>query len=166
MDAFFNNILISVPRPMILYLKNIKKQNPLVGIEIGVREGINAKSILENLNIQKLYLIDPSPESYKSVNERLKEYHNQISFFKKTSDDAIQDIKEEIDFVYIDGNHEYDYVKRDIENYFRKLKKNGVIGGHDFYGDFNGIIKAVMEFAIHNNLNVLSNKADWWIVKP
>ena len=47
------------------------------------------------------------------------------------SEDAVDDIPEKLDFVYIDGNHAYEYVKKDIGLYYPKLKKGGVIGGHD-----------------------------------
>jgi len=38
-----------------------------------------------------------------------------------------------LDFVYIDARHEEEYVLEDIETWLPKLKKNGFIGGHDFY---------------------------------
>ena len=30
-------------------------------------------------------------------------------------------------------NHEYEHIKRDIELYLPKLKKDGIFGGHDYY---------------------------------
>jgi hypothetical protein len=43
-----------------------KKRGGLVGIEIGVAAGEHAISLLENLNIERLYLIDPY-ENYTSI---------------------------------------------------------------------------------------------------
>jgi hypothetical protein len=53
---------------------------------------------------------------------------------------------EYLDFVYIDGDHKYEEVKRDIECWFPKVKKGGCIGGHD-YGKKNylGVRRAVKE---------------------
>ena len=49
------------------------------------------------------------------------------------------------DFIYIDGDHSYEAVKRDIELYLPKLKKGGLIAGHDYdekaFGDTT--VKAV-----------------------
>lgn len=39
---------------------------------------------------------------------------------------------ESLDFVFIDGNHWYDYVKKDIEAWLPKIKKGGMISGHDY----------------------------------
>ena len=56
------------------------------------------------------------------------------------------------DWIYIDGNHDYTFVKQDLELYFRKVKPNGFIAGDDYtirsnwqsgYGD---VKKAVDEF--------------------
>ena len=80
------------------------------------------------------------------------------------SEDAVDDIPM-VDFIYIDGNHSYDFVKRDIELYYPKVKDGGVIGGHDIY--FHEVQKAVFEFVIKNNLlnNLHAKYPDWWIIK-
>ena len=44
------------------------------------------------------------------------------------------------DFVYIDGNHDYESVINDINNYKPKLRKNSLIGGHDI--DYDGVKNA------------------------
>lgn len=78
-------------------------------------------------------------------NDRTKDYKN-ISLVQKTSDDAVNDFQEgEYDFVYIDGMHQYENVKQDIINYLPKIKKGGVIGGHDYGITWPGIKQAVDE---------------------
>jgi len=167
---------MSVPRPMILYLKSVLGSKPVVGVEVGVAEGVNAESILKTLNVQKLYLVDPY-EAYIEYNkvmtnflgacnkarERLEKFCGKICFLRMTSDEAAQHVPEHLDFVYIDGNHSYEYVKHDIENYYPKVRQGGVIGGHDFWGDEIGLVKAVMEFAFKNGLEVIGRGTDWWI---
>ena len=37
-----------------------------------------------------------------------------------------------IDFIYIDGRHDYESIKLDLELYLPKLKNGGIIGGHDY----------------------------------
>ena len=51
-----------------------------------------------------------------------------------------------LDFVYIDADHHYDAVKRDIAAWLPKVRSGGIIAGHDFcnYPGF-GVIEAVME---------------------
>jgi len=36
------------------------------------------------------------------------------------------------DWVYIDGNHQYDFVKQDLEMYLPKVKRHGLIAGDDY----------------------------------
>jgi predicted O-methyltransferase YrrM len=50
-----------------------------------------------------------------------------------------------IDFIYIDAEHTYESVKRDLELYLPKLKKGGIIGGHDYHEVWPGVCKAVDE---------------------
>lgn len=53
---------------------------------------------------------------------------------------------ESIDFCYIDGSHEYTDVKKDILAYLPKIKKGGIIAGHDYNKeDWGGVVMAVDE---------------------
>jgi|TARA_B100000780_G_scaffold110340_1_gene77195 predicted O-methyltransferase YrrM len=52
---------------------------------------------------------------------------------------------ESFDFIYIDASHEYEDITQNIENYLPKVKKGGVIGGHDYIEEFPGVIRAVDE---------------------
>jgi hypothetical protein len=121
---------------------------PLIGVEIGVFEGNNALSILTILNIKKLYLIDPYDEyiqfqarrrviaklkEAKSLAaSRLDEYAHRIVWLYMKSELAVAHIEEQLDFVYIDGNHDYKYIITDIMKYSKLVKPDGFIGGHDY----------------------------------
>lgn len=52
-----------------------------------------------------------------------------------------------MDFVFIDADHKYDSVKKDIEKWLPKIKKNGIISGHDYRepSEDNGVKTAVDE---------------------
>lgn len=52
----------------------------------------------------------------------------------------------EIDFLYIDGDHSYEGVKKDIKMWFPKVKSGGLIGGDDYGGGFVRVKQAVDEF--------------------
>jgi hypothetical protein len=52
-----------------------------------------------------------------------------------------------LDFVYLDANHSYDMVKRDIALWWPKIKWGGVLAGHDiFLTTHPGVTVAVCEF--------------------
>jgi predicted O-methyltransferase YrrM len=86
---------------------------------------------------------EPFELVYQQFLKNISEFSN-IQHIRKTSDAAYKDI-ETIDFVYIDGLHTYDQVKKDISNYMPKIKKDGYIGGHDYHPVWLGVMRAVEE---------------------
>lgn len=150
----------------------------LVGAEIGVAEGKNALSMLEHLNLRRLYLIDPySPyelasgsmcshhdeTEFEIAKENLSRFGDQVVFLRMPSETAIEHIPN-LDFVYIDGAHNYEQVRRDCFNYYPSILPHGVIGGHDFYGNYTDLVRAVVEFSQETGLKLHSGEADWWCI--
>jgi len=165
------------------------KGTGLIGVEIGVAGGEHAMSLFKSLNISKIYLIDPYehyPEYYegklhygvdqselqtmeKLAKELLSEYSDKIVWIKEKSSVGINLIKEEVDFVYIDGNHQYEYILEDINNYYPIVKQLGVLGGHDYYNGFqrehDSVVNVVNSFVVEQNLQLRTEMPDWWIEK-
>jgi hypothetical protein len=48
-----------------------------------------------------------------------------------------------LDFVFIDAEHKYEYVIKDIESWLPKVKPGGIISGHDYGWD--GVTRAINE---------------------
>lgn len=69
-----------------------------------------------------------------------------------------------VDFLFIDGSHEYEDVKNDLITWFPKVKKGGVMAGHDYTGDWKSVRKAVDEFSFEYNLNVSPVSVGSWII--
>ena len=68
-----------------------------------------------------------------------------IKHWKNFSEDIANKFNDDIDFIYIDANHSYESVKKDLQLYKPKIKTNGVIGGHDYVEPWTGVIQAVDE---------------------
>jgi len=161
-------------KPMIKYLVENSCGKPLVGCEIGVLNGHNAYSILFHLAIKCLYLVDPYiqygifPNPKKNSNNAhrlLKQFKtDSYHFICKKSEDAIDDVPNNLDFVYIDGDHSYEFIKKDIDLYYPKMKKGGVFGGHNFEVQFSDVSRAVLEFIDKTGLELYGDKTDWWTV--
>jgi hypothetical protein len=166
-------------RPAIQFIQEKFKGKAISGAEIGVEQGLNAEEIYSTLNIDKLYLVDIwdiytqqgeqvdiSLGKYEIVKEKFSSYPN-IIIKKMLSVDAAKDIPDEtLDFVYIDGNHDYEFVRDDINAWYPKVKSGGVISGHDFELDaYPGIVKAVNEFIEKYGLKLIYNNYDWWAEK-
>jgi len=99
-----------------------------VGAEIGVWDGVNAKVMLDTIPDLKLYLVDPyldyplaRRQRGQSRLDRAKERAGRategrnVEFMYLHSEQAAAKIPDKsLDFVYIDGNHKYDYAMLDI----------------------------------------------------
>jgi hypothetical protein len=90
-------------------------------------------------------------------------YTDDIIVMPMTSEEAsIQFANDSVDGVFIDANHLYSYVKKDIEVWFPKVKRGGFIAGHDFYND---VQKAVEEYFFPRGHAVSrSGLGDCWLV--
>ena len=176
----------------------------LVGVEIGICRGSGTEYVIDGISLKKFYMVDPYvpydfnyttieafDEMYKYTLSKFEKYKNAI-LIRKSSEEASKNIDDNsVDFVYIDGNHFYPAVKKDIETWWPKVRSGGIMGGHDYDADvpvdFNiddyiytwrvnevhyGVVKAVRDFAIENNIELSSGKNlynstfDWWIHKP
>jgi hypothetical protein len=169
-----------IERPMMNFVYEKFGKTPLVGAEIGVETGDNSLYILKTLNITKLYLVDPyapymdgdegtqrdSTEFYTVAQNTLKKYEEKVQFILRFSEQAAELLPENLDFVYIDANHNYEHVKKDIEVYYPKIKGEGVIGGHDFSTPYQGLMRAVTEFNQRLGIKLYVKQPDWWVVKP
>ena len=158
-------------------LQELFGDNPIVGVEIGTAGGGLTKTLLYHMPKLKLYTIDPYirtegseygmllaqeqvDRSEVEADIVLKRFGFRVVAIKKKSDDAVKDIKEKVEFVWIDGNHDGDQVERDIDNYIPLVKKGGLLGGHD-YGyatDATDIIDA--KFGDKLQLGI---DAVWWV---
>jgi predicted O-methyltransferase YrrM len=65
-----------------------------------------------------------------------------------------------IDFVFIDGDHSYDQVLKDLINYGLKVKPGGIVAGHDWI--HGRLDEAVKEFFKGKEIN-LGDDTTWWV---
>lgn len=175
-------ILSYFPRHSVRFAKDFFKGRPITAVEIGTQDGEHAENILKELNVKKIYLVDPF-EKYEEYFEseghqtqgrlsrmeriarkRLRKSSRKVSFIKKYSDDAVDDIPNGVDFIYVDGNHECEYVKRDLKNYWGKVKDGGILAGHDIAAS-PGVGHALIEFCYERKLKPYITRTDFWIVK-
>ena len=79
-----------MPRPFERLALNGKKG--IVGVEIGVFEGDHALSLLENLDIKNLYLVDPYV-MYDDNLEAIKHYGNDLPTINNAKEVAYNKLK-------------------------------------------------------------------------
>lgn len=171
--------------------KHFKDLGFKMGAEIGVADGRYSEILCKTIPNLKLYAIDPwakydgnwrsdkyQDKAFEKAKKRLKKY--KALLVRSTGVHAYANItnpKPFLDFVFIDGAHDYDNVMLDIILWSRKVRKGGIVAGHDYYKFKSGnVIEAVNDYAkIHKvkvNLtqaNSAEHKDDqcpcWWFVK-
>lgn len=89
---------------------------------------------------------------YDSVRRRFESEVNAgvVKIHRSPSEEAAVEFSEGyFDWVYIDANHQYEFVRRDLDLYSPRVKKGGLITGDD-YGTpgwwKDGVTKAVEDF--------------------
>ena len=166
------------PRGFVRFAKEYFKGKDIIGVEIGVYKGENAQQLLKYLKFQTLFLVDAYVgyadyttnaliKCYNEAKKRLKPYKNYefVIIHSKGFFKTCEIVKrKDLDFIYLDGAHDYENVRQDIENSFSLIKKGGVLAGHDINQE--EVAKAIYEFAIKNELRVqIGKRNDWWIIK-
>ena len=120
------------------------------GAELGVRWGQTSKWLLEttDLHMVGVDLMRKQPENTEinqenynhwpwadyinKVDEIRKAHPNRFRMMVMLTDEAAKLIdNESLDFVFIDADHSYKGVSNDIKTWFQKVKKTGLITGHD-----------------------------------
>jgi hypothetical protein len=166
-----------------------------VGAEIGVNLGNFAEQILEVVQPAELHLIDPwkhetAPIYEKAVfggransgqDEMDKRHTSVVRRFAKEIDahcvnvhrgESLEILNEfpngYFDWVYIDGNHLYEYVIKDLALSSRKTKIGGYVAGDDYTegGWWKGSVKkAVDEFATTGSMQLIQIRNEQFIFK-
>lgn len=165
-----------------------------VGCEVGVHAGGTTKYLLDKITgIKKYYAVDPwesylmkdGERKYRKPGHKVAKTWEQAKklFFKNTkkhkdkivvlnmkSIEAVKYIKdEELDWVFIDANHEYEYAKENLKIWTPKVKEGGIISGHDYDNGEKkgwGIKRAVDEYVSDMGLHLLlDHNAIWWFIK-
>lgn len=157
------------------------------GVEIGVKQGDFSKHLLQTWECKKLYLVDPwiaQPEStynethhdhdddFSKCLDNVSSFSGRFEIVKEFSHNAYRRFDNNyFDFIYIDGNHSYDAVKKDLSLWYPKLKTGGLIAGDDYTQkpedivfDYKfGVKRAVDEFARVHRKNVsIDLTGDWY----
>jgi hypothetical protein len=144
---------------LIGYINKVFPTKNMNMIEIGSYAGESTELFSKHFN--KVIAIDPFINDYDSndltcnylpltevynIFTNVIDKYDNIVHIRHTSDDAIIQLKEtQVDFVYIDGLHTYEQIKKDIANYLPLIVQGGFIGGHDYHPVWQGVINGVNE---------------------
>jgi len=160
---------------------------PIVGAEVGVFRGNTSEALLSEFPDLRLWMVDPwapfdgesrldksSQDDFDSSMEAAMlwtDFAKQRRYvLRQASLNAASRFSDDtLDFVFIDGNHLYENVVADISAWWPKLRRGGLMTGHDYavYGDANGkwgVKRAVDEFVSATDRELTLGHDGMWMV--
>lgn len=161
------------------------------GCEVGVYRGENACQMLNMIPELTLHCVDSwrpfidnksernHHSNFRKTRRNLKEHieSGRAKIIRKSSMGAVRKFKNEsLDFVYIDANHRFDFVMRDIIEWSKKVRVGGIVSGHDYYKSarygvsiaVNAYVKAHKIkpwFVLDDEVPKQESKNSWFFVK-
>lgn len=174
----------------------LKSERFRVLTEIGVRGGDHLRSLLRS-EPERIVAVDlweddgilahndsrTPPQQiarcYESV-LRIAEKYPCVEVRQGLSEKVAQEFASgSFDFVYLDGDHTYEGVAADIASWWPKVRRGGVLAGHDYilrrnpHGLVFGVVPALHEFLGRHNLRPWfhctwpdEQPGNWFVRKP
>ena len=164
-----------------------------VGVEVGTEQGKFAEEICRDNPGVLLTCVDPYQaydryeqhqtqakldRFYVEAQARLAQYRDVHIMRRASLEAAALFERDSLDFVFIDANHAYEYVRDDIAAWEPLVRRGGMVAGHDYKPEGQerkplpfGVIQAVTEHvAAYNIAPLFLTKRDkcpsWFYVKP
>lgn len=141
-----------------------------VGVEVGTHKGEYAEVLCRAIPELQLTCIDPWIQKNGISQERRNGYYVEaqrrlgpygVRLLRMTSLAGLDQIPDgSLDFVYIDGDHTFDHVMLDIIHWSRKVRRGGIVAGHDYWRyPKMGVMQAVDAYTYAHSIS------PWWVTK-
>jgi|TARA_B100001758_G_scaffold245247_1_gene257933 predicted O-methyltransferase YrrM len=174
----YNRYFYGLMECLYYLVEPFKYRNTTKMIEIGSFLGESTMMFASSFLFDRIFCIDPFEgeeealkvcgKNWKQVKEEFKRNTSywkgsgmkfgdvKIHHYEDYSYNVVDEFRNNsIDFIYIDGNHDYQEVKNDILSYLPKLKMDGFIAGHDY--ENGDVSKAVSEIFKGQPLQLFSD---------
>lgn len=176
-------------------LKRLPEEGELKVAELGVFIGQVSFKLVQSRPNLMLWMVDkwPSIDETSDEYKATKDFHSHMSketqdkymrqaqkairgfedraiILRKWTHEAVDNFEDEsLDLVFIDADHSYAGVKRDIKDWWPKVKKGGWLCGHDYANNSGpwefGVTQAVDEW-VRENGHALELDANYtWFVR-
>lgn len=163
------------------------------GLELGVCDGRYSRILMDTIPGLTLYGVDPyrvysdytdyrkqttMDGALSRTREALRPFEDYILLMGTSRQIAPLFADGSLDFIFIDANHRYPFIREDLDLWVRKVRKGGIASGHDYYTSEKGtvgVVKAVNEFVERYGYNLQTTEydpdahrddrqEDWWFL--
>ena len=134
-----------------------------IGLDLFLENEENKNEVIPNNTfnnpLKKIYfkyIKKQNPYSLEAVRDLLKKFEKNVHLIQGNSNKVLNKMDmSKIDYVFLDGGHEYNTVKNDLDNCIEVIKKGGTVLCDDYnLGSAPGVKEAIDEFVNKNQLNV------------
>ena len=131
-----------------------------IGLDLFEKNDENKSEIIPNTNFSNpfkqiyfKYIKRQDPYTIEAVKDLLKKFKNNVHLIKGNSNKVLKKIDfSKIDYVFLDGGHDYETVKNDLDCCSEVIKNNGTILCDDYNLSYApGVKKAIDEYVKINN---------------
>ena len=143
----------------LLYKINGKEFN-YIGLDLFEESIENKDEIIPSINFSNplkyfyfKYIKKQNPYSMNAVQDLLKKFKDNVHLIKGNSNKVLKKIDmRKIDYVFLDGGHDYETVKNDLESCIEVINSNGTILCDDYNLSYAPVVKkAIDEYVRLNN---------------
>jgi predicted O-methyltransferase YrrM len=143
-----------------------------VAVEIGVYEGRTTAILASSVaKAGKVVAVDPFFSGKLGISYgKMITFHylrrnrliSKVQFLEMFSYEAAQLFKEEIDFLFVDGDHSYEGISRDWQDWSVKLKPGGYVALHDTsIPDHDPNVSRLGSYKYYNEVIKQDDRFDW-----
>ena len=142
-------------------LSRIHNENfKYIGIDLFENNDENKNEVIPSVNFSNplkqlyfKYIKRQNPYSLEAVKDLLKKFEKNIELIKGNSNEILRKVDmSKIDYVFLDGGHDYETVKNDLENCKSVINNNGTVLCDDYNLSYApGVKKAIDEFLKNYN---------------
>jgi predicted O-methyltransferase YrrM len=152
------NYLMQSPKEFaatLCYLEEYFVNKKVNYLEIGTASNLTNSMIWNSLNIKENIILDnlECPYTAESLVGNLSFKQNTVLIVGDSTQEEIKDKVNNLGYKYnlmlIDGNHDYEYVTKDFEYYYRFLSDDGLLIFHDIDND---AVPGVRKFVKNNTI--------------
>jgi len=131
-----------------------------IGLDLFEKSNENESEIIPSINFSNpfknfyfKFIKRKDPYSIEAVEDLLKKFKDNVHLIKGNSNKIMKKIDmSKIDYVFLDGGHDYETVKNDLNNCIEVINKTGTILCDDYNLSYApGVKKAIDEFVKQNN---------------
>lgn len=143
---------------------------PMTAAELGVAEGLFSRDLL-GAGLSRLYSVDAwmtlnqkgdggseqewHDNNYENVLELMRPFGKKSVLFRGISYEVGVELPDEsLGLVYVDCDHSYEGVSKDIRAWWPKLVQGGIMAFHDYEATQYGVKDAVKDFCKENNIEI------------